>query len=134
MVMKGAGHDATLLFNVGPMPSGEIQQEHGARLAEMGDWLKENGASIYATRGGPYPPSDWGVSTHKGDTVYLHVLDWPEEGLELPSHGRKIKRAAILGGRLVSIEEKDGNWRFDVLESRRDEIDTIIRLWLEPAK
>lgn len=47
---------------------------------EAGDWLRVNGGSIYNTRGGPLPPRPWGVTTQKGDTVYLHLLDGADPG------------------------------------------------------
>ena len=53
------------------------------------------------------------------------------------SRNARLKMSESLGnvgGRLIEVEEKDGNWCFDVSESKRDEIDTIIRLRLDPAK
>ena len=45
------------------------------------------GASIYGTRAGPIAPRRWGVTTQSGDTVYVHVLDWSDQMLALPSLG-----------------------------------------------
>jgi len=87
-LVRAAGYDANLLLNVGPMPDGRIQPEFTERLQAMGAWLRENGESIYGTRGGPVQPAAWGVSTSMNDRVYLHVLqddlralgvDWPPE-------------------------------------------------------
>ena len=69
-----AGGDGNLLFNVGPMPTGEIEPRQVERLKEMGAWLAKNGESIYGTRGGPWKPTKTLASTRKGSTVYLHVL------------------------------------------------------------
>ncbi len=49
-----AGGDGNLLFNVGPMPTGEIETRQVERLKEMGAWMKKYGETIYGTRGGPY--------------------------------------------------------------------------------
>ena len=46
--------------------------------AEVGQWLAKNGETIYGTRGGPMPPRPWGVTTHKGDKVYVESPDWPD--------------------------------------------------------
>lgn len=46
-----ASRDANLLLNVGPKSDGTIQPEHQERLREMGTWLRENGRSVYRTRG-----------------------------------------------------------------------------------
>jgi hypothetical protein len=51
-LIRAAGANANLLLNVGPLPDGTIQPVHRERLAEMGEWLRENGESIYGTRGG----------------------------------------------------------------------------------
>ena len=52
-LVRVAGGDGNLLFNVGPMPDGRIEARQVERLREMGAWLKQYGESIYATRGGP---------------------------------------------------------------------------------
>ena len=41
----------------------------------MGAWLKTYGDSIYGTHGGPVKPGGWGVTTQRGNTIYVHVLD-----------------------------------------------------------
>ena len=56
----------------------------GGPLEGNGRWLAKFGVSIYGTRGGPFKPGRWGVSTHKGQTIYLHVQHWAEETLSLP--------------------------------------------------
>ena len=73
MLIRCAGGDGNMLLNVGPMPSGEIAPEQVGRLQEMGAWLAKYGESIYGTRGGPFRPGRFGVSTRKGRTIYLHV-------------------------------------------------------------
>jgi alpha-L-fucosidase len=73
-LVRAAGHNANLLLNVGPMPDGRIQPECVERLRAMGQWTGKYGQSIYGTRGGPVSPREWGASTRRGSTVYLHVL------------------------------------------------------------
>ena len=46
--------------------------------------MGRHGESIYGTRGGPVTPRPWGVTTQKGDTVYVHLLDWDDAVLSLP--------------------------------------------------
>ena len=53
-LVRVAGGDGNLLFNVGPMPDGRIEPRQVDRLKEMGDWLRKYGESIYGTRGGPF--------------------------------------------------------------------------------
>lgn len=89
-LVRCASGDGNLLFNVGPMPTGDIEPRQVARLAEMGAWLKDHGSSVYGTRGGPFVGGSWGGSTCKGKTVYLHVFDPSIARLELPPLGARI--------------------------------------------
>ena len=94
LLVKAAGYDANLLLNVGPRPDGTIQPEFVKRLAEVGDWLKAKGETIYGTRGGPVTPRPWGVTTQKGDRVFVHVLDWSDAVLPLPRPAKPVKAAS----------------------------------------
>ena len=75
-LVRCAGGDGNLLLNVGPMPDGRIEPRQVKRLEEMGEWLKKYGETIYGTRGGPWKPGKSLASTRKGNTIYLHLLDW----------------------------------------------------------
>ena len=85
MLIRCAGGDGNMLLNVGPMPTGEIAPEQANLLKEMGAWLAKYGESIYGTRGGPFKPGDYGVSTRKGNTIYLHIGEWTDDVLTLPA-------------------------------------------------
>ena len=73
-LIKCAGSGGNLLLNVGPMANGCIEPRQIERLEQIGNWLGKYGQSIYGTRSGPFKPGDWGVSTYKGNKVYLHVI------------------------------------------------------------
>ncbi len=96
-LVRAAGHGANLLLNIGPRPDGTIQPEAAERLREIGLWLTTYGASIYGTRAGPVAPRDWGVTTRRGDTVFVHVLKWPDRLLSMPVPGGRVTHAWILG-------------------------------------
>jgi alpha-L-fucosidase len=108
-LVRAAGADANLLLNVGPRPDGTIQPEAVERLRAVGEWLKTYGESIYGTRGGPVPPRAWGVTTRRGSRVYVHVLDWPDRTLALPSWGARVTSAKMLGsGETVAVADANG--------------------------
>jgi alpha-L-fucosidase len=94
-LVRAAGHDANLLLNIGPRPDGTIQPEAADRLREIGRWLGTFGPSVYGTRAGPVPPRDWGVTTRRGDTVFVHVLKWNDRALSLPDVGGRVIRARM---------------------------------------
>jgi alpha-L-fucosidase len=131
LLAKVAGRDGNLLLNVGPAPDGRIDPAQAARLREVGDWLARHGESIYRTRGGPYLPGNYGSSTHRGHTIYLHVLDWPGERLTLPPLAATVRRASLLTGGDVIFTQTDHGLEFTVTASHRQEIDTIIKLELD---
>lgn len=130
-LVRCVGGDGNLLFNVGPMPDGRIEDRQADRLREMGAWLEKYGESVYATRGGPYMPGANLASTTRGNAVYLHVLAWPEGGLRLPALGAKVVKSAVLTGGKASVTQGDDALLIEVAPSERDPIDTIIKLELD---
>ncbi len=110
-LVRSAGGDGNLLFNVGPRPDGRIEPLQVERLKEMGEWLNEYGFSIYGTRGGPFKPTDWGVTTRKGNKIYLHLLNWMGDSTDiiLPDIGMDITSCAVVGGASLNFNKvKDG--------------------------
>jgi alpha-L-fucosidase len=130
-LIKVVGGDGNLLFNVGPMPDGLIEPRQVTRLKEMGNWLDEYGRSIYATRGGPFKPGNWGASTHKGNTVYIHVLNWDEDTLTLPPIPKKIITSSVMTGGAATVRQTALAIEISVPEAYRKELDTIIVLQLD---
>ena len=87
------------------MPDGRIEPRQVETLQEMGAWLKKYGESIYGTRGGPFKPGVWGASTHKGNTVFVHVLRQRGDTVSLPNIPRKIVRSSVLNGGKVNVDQ-----------------------------
>jgi alpha-L-fucosidase len=98
LLVGAVGRDGNLLLNVGPRPDGQIDPAQSARLSEVGDWLKQYGESIYSTRGGPYLPGDFGVSTYRDNTIYLHILHPTAGTLALPRLPAKVTGCKVLTG------------------------------------
>jgi alpha-L-fucosidase len=133
-LVRAAGANANFLLNVGPMPNGKIQPEFTSRLREMGTWLSKNGDAVYGTRGGPIPPHPWGVTTRKGNRVYVHVLDAPDRTLLIPPLGTKIRGAKFMAsGRNAEFSEHDYGVVVKLPAETIDSIDTIIVLDVDQA-
>lgn len=130
LILSAAGN-GNFLFNVGPSPQGAIEPDQVARLKEMGDWLRKNGEAIYGTNGGPYLPGRNIASTRKGNTVYLHVLNWKSGTVSLPAPPSKIVSATLLNGEKVSFKIADSTLRISVPPTARDSVSTIVKLLLE---
>jgi len=131
-LVKAAGNNANFLLNVGPMPNGKIQPEFVERLKEMGAWLKVYGESIYGTRGGPISQRPWGVTTAKGNRVFVHILDWPDRMLVLPALDRPAKSAKVLksGAKVELRQDPAGTVLILPAAPAADEFDTVVELEL----
>ena len=131
-LVRAAGYGANLLLNVGPRPDGTIGPEFVARLDSLGDWLRVNGTAIYDTRAGPIPPRTWGATTRRGDTVFVHVLDWPDPLLALPPFGgaeARVRRAyALRGGAAVPFAQSGQGMTLTLPAAAANEADRIIVL------
>jgi len=129
-LIRTAGGDGNLLFNVGPRPDGTIEPEQVERLKEMGSWLDKYGYSVYSTRGGPFKPTDWGVSTRSGNKIYLHILKWTgnSPGITLPDLGMEITKCSVAGGGKVNLTKVNGEIFIEFDGSLLQPISTVIEI------
>ncbi|MFO1478384.1 MAG: alpha-L-fucosidase [Verrucomicrobiota bacterium] len=133
LLAKVAGRDGNLIMNVGPDPNGRVDEAQAKRLVEIGAWLKQYGQSIYGTRGGPFLPGDWGAATRRGDTIYLHVLNWPQDKLVLPGIPAKVRKALALTGGNPTVSQTDSAITISLAGADRSDMDTIIALELDSS-
>ena len=91
-LVSAAGKGANLLMNVGPQPNGEIPAAALQRLKEMGEWTRANGETIYGTTAGDISVQEWGVTTRKGERLFVHIMNLDSTELFLPL-GCKVKKA-----------------------------------------
>ena len=124
------GNDGNFMLDVGPMPDGRIEPRQVEVLKQVGAWMVRNGESIYGTRGGPWKATKNIASTRKRDTVYLHVLRWEGDSIELPSLTRKIKSAWLPDGSPVQFYVRDGKLSVSIPINERDPSDTVVTLKL----
>lgn len=102
MLIQIVGNGGNYLLNVGPNSKGIIPDESQVRLKKMGEWLDKNGDAIYGTKASPYPYElNWGSITQRnnGDktTLYLNVVDWPEDGVfKLYGLNNKVVKVSLL--------------------------------------
>jgi alpha-L-fucosidase len=105
---------------VGPTARGEFDARARERLAEMGEWLRLNGRSVYGCGEAPEDfdtPQDCRLTYNPdSDRLYLHVFSWPAGG-ELFFEGagiKKVKYAQLLcdGSETIIVEKRkwQGEW------------------------
>jgi len=128
-LVRAAGSNANLLLNIGPRPDGTVQPEAAQRLRAVGQWLQTYGTSIYDTRAGPVAPRPWGVTTQRGDTVIVHILDWRDRIIAIPLVGIRVIRATMLGsGQSVDFEQTSDGLRLTLPNDGAGEPDRVIVL------
>ena len=74
LIIRAAAKGCNLLLNIGPQPNGELPALALDRLQGIGKWMDSYGETIYGTQRG-IDNATWGVTTKKGNTTYIHVLD-----------------------------------------------------------
>lgn len=128
-LIKAAGYGSNLLLNVGPMPNGKIQAEHVESLLKIGDWLKENGETIYATNAGIIPPTEEMVSTQKGNKIYLHLLKNNKDVVFIPEFRERIKSIRFYKTKnKVKFKTIDYGLFVEIPAMELDEVDTILEI------
>jgi alpha-L-fucosidase len=126
-LVKAAGYNSNFLLNVGPMPNGKVQPEFINTLREMGKWMEKNGETIYDTRGGPVSPKSWGVTTQKGNKVYVHIMNPEDNNLLLPDFGKKIKNITLFStGAKLKYKQDAFGITISIPVEAIDETDTIL--------
>ncbi len=128
------GGDGNMLLNIGPRGDGSLNPAELAVLEKVAAWWAIHGeASIRGSCGGPYFPAPWGVSTCKGNRVFLHVFRWPSNHtLSVPAlPGRQLAGATLPAGGRVEVSASPGSWTFRVDPSARQPVVTTIQLQLD---
>lgn len=120
--------DGNLLLDVGPDASGIIPDDQANRLAQIGEWIKKYGVTIYGTSGGPMRNGSWGGGTFVGNKVYIHLFESAKNAVELPLFGHKLLTVKNLTGGNVKVEQRKG--KMVILSTTADRIspDTIVEL------
>ena len=133
-LVQAAGKNANLLLNIGPRPDGQLPVEAVERLKAMGEWLNKYGETVYGTRGGIVAPHEWGVSTQKGNTLYIHILKWNDRGLFLPITDTKVLKAVMFDGKQpVTVTRTKAGVVLELPEVPKG-VDTIVELTLQAKK
>ena len=127
--------NSNLMLNIGPRPDGCLPDEAMERLKEIGKWTKRYGETIFGTRGGLIKPCQWGVSTQKGDTLYLHILHLEERTLTIPLDTKDIKSVRMYDdGSKLKIRKAGNGSALISLPATPQGVDTIVEIVLRKQK
>ncbi|MEE9367333.1 MAG: alpha-L-fucosidase [Pontiella sp.] len=81
LISKASARGGNLLMNIGPKGDGTIDEADRNILHGIGAWMQINGTAIYSSRKTTLPVHAWGQSTRKGNTLYLHIHDFPKDNV-----------------------------------------------------
>lgn len=131
-LINAAGRNANFLLNIGPMPDGSIQTEFVDTLLKAGEWLKQNGETIYGTRGNVIHVQDWGLATVKGNTVYLHIMKPPASGhIDILGWDKKPKAVSVFkAGTKLKSTLRNNVLSIDLAGITFSDWDTIVEIAL----
>ncbi len=101
-----ASKGGNLLLNVGPSPDGEIRPQETERLQGLARWMDRHAEAIYGTTASPFRLLPFfGRVTQKGNHLFVHVFDWPEDRrLVLPGLKSAPSAARMLEDPDVKVE------------------------------
>src|SRR5947209_198360 len=81
------------LLNIGPRADGSVPEESVRVLTEVGQWMRRNGDSIYASDHCQPRRSNYASFTRKGNTLYMHVHFWPANYVAVAGLQAKVQSA-----------------------------------------
>jgi hypothetical protein len=84
-----------------------------------GKWISEFGETLRDCKAGPWPNA-----LFKNNVAYIHVFDWPKEGVLLSRINRKLMSCSSITGDIQVKENSDG-W---LLTGTPDKQHTIVKL------
>lgn len=126
-----ASKGGNYLLNVGPTGEGVIPEASVKILHRVGEWMDISGSSIYGTTSSPFPYEiPWGYCTRKGNLLFLHVFDWPEDGvIELKGLNNDIVKAYMLANKQQELKtRKIDDITEIVVQAPSDDINSVVVL------
>jgi alpha-L-fucosidase len=127
-----ASKGGNYLLNVGPTAEGRIPEPSVERLLRVGAWLETNGKAVYGTTAGPLQGLDWCRTTAEPGRVYLHVFDWPQNGVltldGLPGEVISARLLADASQAALPITAEGERVTIQAPATAPDAIDTVVVL------
>lgn len=125
------GNGANLLLNVGPMPNGQIQQQHVDNLKAIGQWMDRYGETVYGTKKGPVRIEGSMVSTAKNQRVYLHFYQLDQQRVVLKGLDSKIKEIQLFKDKSkIKYKKTKEGIILEIPKEQQDSIITVVEVVL----
>jgi len=111
--------DRNYLFGLPPMLDAQVIP--GKTSAQ---WIAKFAYTLDGCKAGP-----WMNSVFNKNIVYVHVLDWPKEGVRLPAIPRELISAKSITGN-VQVKQDEKGW---LLTGTSDPLKSIVKLEFDPS-
>lgn len=123
--------NGNVIANLGPDKDGLIPPKQAETLKGVGLWLKRHARAVYGTRPGPFQPVDglYGA-TFAGKSIFIHIVDWPQDQLVLQSVPGRIADVHNLSGETVKWSVTADSLALSVPQASRGRAVTVIELRL----
>lgn len=123
--------NGNVIANLGPDKDGLIPPKQAETLKGVGLWLKRHARAVYGTRPGPFQPVDglYGA-TFAGKSIFIHIVDWPQDQLVLQSVPGRIADVHNLSGETVKWSVTTDSLALSVPQASRGRAVTVIELRL----
>ncbi|MBS1577288.1 MAG: alpha-L-fucosidase [Bacteroidetes bacterium] len=132
LISQTSGGNGNLLLSVGPMMDGRIEARQIERLKEIGNWMKTNGAAVYGSLGGPYPPDSNLATTRKGDKIFVHVINTNTDHITLKNvPGRSVKNAALINGSKINFTQNGTSFTLALPADKKNSEEYIVVLEMD---
>jgi alpha-L-fucosidase len=104
-LVRVVSRGGTYMFNVGPDGTGRIPEPSVRYLREFGQWVRAHENAIHGSDPSPFGALAWGECTARGNTLFLHVFQWPADGsLIVPGLKTRVKIARLSGGGRLPVK------------------------------
>ncbi len=108
-LVRNRAWGGNFLPNFGPRADGTMPPEYYAICDEMAAWMKHSAVSIYDIEPGPYPDRSTCPVTVKGNTWYVHFVDFQRRAAKLKGVGAPKSAVLLRTGKAVAWRaEEDG--------------------------
>ena len=124
-----------LLLNVGPTPEGTFPDGCIDRLAQMGQWTKMHGDVLYGTEYAPVKRPSWGRVLKKGNSLFLHVFDWPQnQQLKIEGLAGTLQKAYVFkqANEALQFEVDDQSFTIEIPKEAYDKNSSVVVLEFAP--
>jgi len=130
-LVRVVSRGGTYMLNVGPDGTGRIPAQSARILREVGRWVHAHEDAIEGTDPTPFGSLAWGECTLRGNTLFLHVFNWPADGrLIVPGLKTNVKSARLENGRKLALRVKAGTLEITLPSQRPDVLIPVVSVEL----